>query len=250
MTSFPLAMDLAEQPKLVANYVLNGLDKVEGWGIDPFLARIFLLFDRFQKMNQVKGNLLEIGVHYGRSAILMALMAARGETAIFVDLFDWQDQNIDFSGSGDRQIFEHNLATWAPDCRVKIIQANSTILDFTSDANLKSGVRFAHIDGAHYREAVLNDIRKTHQVLCEFGIVVIDDFMHSGFPEVNEACNSYLAERDKTALVPVACGMNKLVLTTVSSQESWRRYLAASLLPPIGKKTRFHDYDVYCLDQH
>jgi hypothetical protein len=118
----------------VAAYITRGLETVEGWGIDHFLAQFFLLLDQFQKENGVTGNLMEIGVHHGRSAILLALMARPEETTIFLDLFGRQGENIDFSGRGSRAIFEGNLENWAPGRSVELIEGNSLDIDFTSIA--------------------------------------------------------------------------------------------------------------------
>jgi hypothetical protein len=92
----------------------------------------------------------------------------------FLDLFDRQGENIDNSGRGDLQVFRDNLARWAPDGREpEIIADNSMKLDFTAVAGLRAGVRFVHIDDGHYREIVLNDLRKTEAVLCPGGLVIV-----------------------------------------------------------------------------
>jgi len=249
-TAYPLAVDLANYPEPIGAYVTGGMEAIEGWGVDPFLARLFLLLDSFQREYGIGGNLFEIGVHHGRSAVLLALLTREDETAVFLDLFERQTENIDSSGRGDREAFEANLETWAPDRRVEIIQGNSLEVDLTAIPALKAGVRFAHIDGAHHRAAVLNDLAKTQPHVCEGGVVVMDDFMHSGFPGVNEACNYYLEQRYGALLAPVALGHNKLILTPRASQEPLRAYLAAHLRPPIGGEVIYHDYRALCLDQH
>lgn len=236
----------------VSAYLEYGLFAVEGWGIDPFLAQLFLSLNRFHELSGVTGSLFEVGVHHGRSGILLALMAGPDERAVFMDLFDRQAENVDQSGQGDREIFEANLRTWAPDRAVDIFQANTLEADFAAIPALSSGVRFAHIDGGHYREVVLNDLLKTEQVLCEGGVVVMDDFCHMGFPEVSEACNHYLESGDGR-LVPVALGHNKLVLTTRSVQERLSAYLHAvgsRSAPRFGALVRFHGYPAACLEPY
>jgi hypothetical protein len=244
-------MKLEDRPDVdldTAKYLLFGLESVEGWGIDAYLARLFLSLNDFHRNQKIYGNLFEIGVHHGRTAVLLALMSTQGEFSIFVDLFDRQDENIDFSGLGNREIFELNLERWAPGRReIVILRENSIDLDFTSVPELREGVRFAHVDGAHHKAAVLNDIRKTASVLIERGVLVVDDFMHSGFPSVNEACNLYL-EEDPT-LAPVAIGRNKLILTTKGSETGLRQHLAAGCCADC-RTVSFHGYDVLCLDPH
>ncbi len=246
------AWNTAGHGEQIAAYVTGGLHAVEGWGLNPTLAGLFLAIDRFQKANGVGGNVFELGVHHGRAAILIALMAGPGETAVFLDLFERQDENIDFSGRGNREIFEHNLATWAPGCRWESIQANSLELDFASVAALAEGLRFAHIDGGHHREAVLNDLAKTQERLVEGGVIVMDDFSHSGFPEVNEACNYYLQQDETRRLAPVAIGANKLVLVTRGHHERLFAFLdgLGRANTPASRTVRFHGARAICLDEH
>jgi hypothetical protein len=232
-----------------AKFLLYGMESIEGWGIDAYLGRLFLDLNEYQLRRKIFGNLFEIGVHHGRSAVLLALMASLGETAVFVDLFDRQEENLDASGSGNLPIFKSNLEKWAPGKIALILRENSLDLDFSAVEELKDGVRFAHIDGAHYRPAVLNDIIKTRSVLISGGIIVIDDFMHTGFPGVNEACHEYLEEHAEDGLAPVAIGRNKLILTTEESRADLFAHLRLGY-ENIHRIVSFHDYDVLCLDPH
>lgn len=234
----------------VARYLEKGLCAVEGWGINDMLGLVFICFDNFQKQHGIGGNMLEIGVHHGRSAILLALMSRPQEVSIFLDLFDRQHENMSDSGKGDREIFEKNIADWAPRCKIEIIQANTLTYDFGSNSRISDGIRFAHIDGAHDKAAVLNDIAKVQRYLIDGGVVIIDDFWHSGFPEVNEACNEYLSTFPGERLVPIASGMNKLILTTPSYADRYLGFLAPRLHFPVGKRVRCHNHPVYCLDGH
>jgi len=232
----------------IARFLLFGLDNIDGWGIDSVLARLFLDLNEYQRGRKVYGNLLEIGVHHGRTSVLLALMSCQGERSVFIDLFDRQSENIDQSGEGNRGIFDANLAKWAPGRSARVVQANSLELDFLSIEELVEGVRFSHIDGAHYPEAVLNDLNKTQSVLQQHGIVVVDDFMHTGFPGVNEACNFYLTTKGPGVLAPVAMGRNKLILTTPATREDLVEYMVKGL--GIGSPAIFHGYEVLCLDLH
>lgn len=242
---FRPTLDLA-----TAEYLLFGLDNIEGWGVDGYLSRLFLILNDFHRQNKIYGNMLEIGVHHGRTAVLLALMSTTGEVSIFVDLFEQQLENIDSSGRGDRQIFEANLLRWASSKHSRVIEANSMQLDFSSIEELSDGIRFAHIDGGHYRDVVLNDIRKTRSVLCDRGVVVVDDFTHTGFPGVNEACNAYLESKADGGLVPVAMGHNKLILTTLGAQADLVEHLRSGLGRKKYSNVRFHGFEILCLDKH
>lgn len=234
----------------LAGYLRGGLYEVEGWGIDDFLAHVFVRLDKFHEIGRITGNLFEIGVHHGRSAILLALLAKPGERTVCMDLFERQAENIDSSGRGNREMFEANLRRWASRCEVEIVQANTLEADFAAVPGLSGGVRFAHIDGGHYREVVLNDLMKTEQILCDGGVVVMDDFCHMEFPEVSEACNHYLENVEQRRLAPVAIGHNKLVLTTRNMQERLVAFLhhAGKFNAPLfGPVVRYHGHQVVSL---
>src|SRR5262249_47127534 len=103
------------------DYVRRAMLEIDGWGVDLFLAPVLRAIDRFQKLEGITANMFELGVHHGRCAVLFALMARPDETAVFVDLFERQDENIDASGRGSREIVERNLATWAAGRRIEVV---------------------------------------------------------------------------------------------------------------------------------
>jgi len=233
----------------IERYIQN-LSQVDGWGINDDVAPIFVALNEAQDSLSVRGNLFEIGVHEGRTAILLALMAKAEESCVFLDLFDQQEQNLDQSGRGNLEVFLKNLHRWAPGTVSEIIAGNSMKQDFRQVEKLKAGVRFAHIDGGHYREVALNDLYKTEAVLCPGGLIIVDDFLHSGFLGVNEACNYYLREAQGERLSPVASGENKLVLASRSHADGYRAKLGATLKYPRGKTLEFYGEQILCLDGH
>lgn len=243
----PPAPGLPETNAIV-EYLRDGLPSIEGWGLDFELARTFLDFSDEQERQGVSGSLFEIGVHHGRTAILLALMARPDEVSVFLDLFDRQSENIDRSGCGDLEIFKANLTRWAPGREVEIHSNNSISFDFDASVGLRRGVRFAHIDGGHYTEVVLNDLYKTERVLCPGGLIVIDDFLHPGFPGVNEACNRYLQRAEQKRLAPIALGKGKLILASRSYAPVYVELLKATLRAPRGKITHFYGDACVCLD--
>ncbi|MGE4373709.1 MAG: glycosyltransferase [Xanthobacter sp.] len=233
-----------------AHYIFEGMAHIEGWGINAFLAQCLVVLDGAQKEAGLTGALFELGVHHGKTTALLAMLAGREDAVVALDLFEGrQDENIDQSGQGNRAIFEAHMRAWVPEVEVQAITASSLSCDLAKVPALAAGIRLAHIDGAHYVEAVLKDLAQVEGLLCPGGIVVMDDFMHSGFPGVNEACNLYFS-RGLGALVPLAMGENKLFLTTPSHPERWQAALQSHLIAPVGRKVSFHGHMVLCLDAH
>jgi hypothetical protein len=47
----------------------------------------------------------EIGIHHGRLFFALAQTVAARERLVALDIFEWQQMNIDASGAGDKRVF-------------------------------------------------------------------------------------------------------------------------------------------------
>jgi hypothetical protein len=100
---------------LLARYKNDGFNHVEGWGINARLIDIFVELDKLQKELNISGNLVEIGVHHGKTLILLGLLKRDNESVVGIDLFeDKQELNLDRSGSGSFDALKTNLMKHAP----------------------------------------------------------------------------------------------------------------------------------------
>ena len=237
-------------PTGIATYRNVGLFQVEGWGIDQELADLFILIDEFQARNGVRGPLCEIGVHHGRVLILLGLLAKPGERTVGIDLFeDAQDQNLDASGSGSYAKLKLNIARHAPHADFAIVKANSCHLAPTDLAKLQ-GCRLMHIDGGHLTEVVLNDLTLAQSAIGVGGVIVLDDYWHSGFPEVQEAVHRYFGASTNIKAVPFMVGKNKLFLAALSHKHKLLPFIRERLPPEKRKPVRVLGYDAVCCDPH
>jgi SAM-dependent methyltransferase len=230
------------EPGPLRDYACEGWRDILGWGIAPFATKVFLTLDRYQKQRGIRGNLLEIGVFRGRTACLLGLMAAPGERLFGIDVFN-DARNIDHSGAGaERAEFDSNIARWKLTERTDVIEGDSMFLDFAQHGIGK--VRFAHIDGAHYVDAVCNDIIKAQQIMVPGGVVVVDDWHNNRFPGTNEACHRFLSYAVPRLVIPFAVGMNKLYLTTHSHHYDLLHHFLGETACPVA---RLHGLDVATL---
>src|SRR5262249_7949657 len=129
---------------------------------------------QLQLDHDVKGNVMEIGVHHGRLFTILALLTRDDEYALAVDLFDMQDRNVDRSGAGDIVAFRANLARYAPDVQVRILQGDSVELAGSIVANHR-GMRYISVDGGHRRSTTASDLRVAEAVAAQGAIVSLDD---------------------------------------------------------------------------
>ncbi|MEJ7832844.1 MAG: hypothetical protein WKF79_08030 [Nocardioides sp.] len=105
-------------------YREHGLPRVQGW-FDEESADVIGLLLAHQLDLGVRGNVAEIGVHHGKSFLLLANGARDDEQAVAVDVFGDQEKNHDRSGRGDRTVFEANIAAWAPAAQTHLVQCSS-----------------------------------------------------------------------------------------------------------------------------
>jgi len=183
----------------VANY-LAATSKVDGW-FYPIDAYAFAMFDDIQRSENIKGNLFEIGVHHGKSAILLGSMA-RGEEIVGVcDIFeeDSQDHFIEYM----------RTHTSLPPDRLTIFAKRSTTLvaDDTTISN-----RFFHVDASHSAKDVFADLVTADRGVGPDGILAVDDVFSSIWPGVSEGFYNFHTTRPD-AFVPIFIGANKVYLT-------------------------------------
>lgn len=197
---------------------------IEGW-FSPEAAYLFSLLDHAQQQGGVQGNLFEIGVHHGKSAILLGAMADPAREILGVcDLFGSQGGNRSASGAGDRDIFMENFRASFPDHGfLRVFEKPSG--DLTPEEVTQS-CRFFHIDGGHTAEEALGDLELAAEALSEQGVIVIDDAFSPVWPSVTEAIFRFFTSRPG-CFVPLVIGFNKLAIIRPSATELYRSCLEA-----------------------
>jgi hypothetical protein len=201
----------------IRDYVIHGRKKIRGW-FNRTDAEIYSTIMLKQSSRGINGDAMEIGVHHGRAFILMNLCLGDKEKSIALDIFGNQEHNVvDPSGYGDIQIFERNLKRYGNYAKANIICKSSLELSSRDLRSLSSGLRFIGIDGAHFYEAVLNDIRLAASCAAQECVISIDDFFNPDYAEV--AAAYYDWKRADTKFVPLCISSAKLYLCDKRSKE-------------------------------
>jgi methyltransferase family protein len=229
--------------KATFDYLAKNMDLVEGW-FERADALGMLAALRIQQAEGVAGGLAEIGVHHGKSFLLLALGARPDETIHALDVFDQQHLNTDQSGSGDEAIFLSNVQRFAPTAKVNVIKMSST------DRRVRKQLgrlRFLSIDGGHTRELTKNDLRVADAVLTDKGMCCVDDIMNFHWTGVITGVFDYL-HTFRPGLWPFAIFPKKLFFCrrrfVQQRKEQFRAALGAACAYTAKK---FGDYfvDVY-----
>ena len=206
----------------VAAY-LTASASVEGWFF-PVDAYAFAMIDEIQKSEKIGGNLFEIGVHHGKTAIMLARMARVDETVGVCDVFGNQLDNVDRSGEGSRDLFLANMRahTVVPPERLSVFEKRSSTL--TADET-SINVRFFHIDGGHRAQDVFADLVTADRSVAHEGVVAVDDLFNSNWPGVSEGFYNFVAMRPDVFL-PIFIGGNKVYFTRRDATEIYEKYFA------------------------
>jgi predicted O-methyltransferase YrrM len=209
----PIAV-IGEMTTIFQKYV-QASQTVDGWFLDEAAATWDCLLD-FQQTSKLAGNLLEIGVWNGKSALLSVLHARADEIQLLVVPRDLSealanlrgvraDAKFDFFQRPSRALFKH------PEYR-----------------NMLSSFRWIHIDGKHSAQDVSVDLRLADELLNDNGVVVLDDFFHDGYPQVTQAVFQYLFT-NPSSFALVLCGHRKGYLCRPLSVSKYAQYVRKRL---------------------
>ncbi|MGW4390975.1 class I SAM-dependent methyltransferase [Streptomyces sp. NPDC004685] len=207
---------------------LRRLDEVEGW----FFPADQFVFDwllTHQHARGIRGDLLELGVYKGKSAILMGYHVMADEQFTVCDLFDSDDAPDDptademrvYYSTLTRQVFEANYLRFHRRLPTVIQSPSSAITDYVPDRSC----RFVHIDASHLYHHVRADIAAARQLLAKDGVVSLDDFRSPHTPGVAAATWEAILT---AGLKPVMITESKLY-GTWGSPETLRDALATHL---------------------
>ena len=202
--------------------------RVPGWlsPLDVALMRLLLT----ESAAQGSGDLAELGVYQGKSAIVIGESLGPGETFTVVDLFE--DEAIgsenrreiaeQFGGLSQR-LFEHHYREVHGDLPVVVKGPSHTIAEHASDGTH----RLVHIDASHLYEPVVKDLEVARVLLRSSGVVVLDEYREAHTPGV--AAAAWLAVGE--GLKPFALSELKMYATwgdAVPWVDLCRRWAASS----------------------
>ena len=203
--------------RAISAYASQGHQQVYGWLMTDAIMLTHML-NMLQIQNDVKGHVAEIGLCQGRYFIFLSLMRRSNEKALGIDLFEIDPPS--------KEAFYKNIDQYfGQDPRMILWNKNSLDVKSTDiQKDFPEGIRLFSIDGGHYDTAVFNDFTVACDVLCDGGVIMVDDFFQPGFPGISEAVYRYyhLGGAQKDRVVPFAFTGNKLFFTTKNFVELYQ----------------------------
>ncbi|MCC6386445.1 MAG: class I SAM-dependent methyltransferase [Dehalococcoidia bacterium] len=219
-------------------YLAGGYRRVAGF-LSEGAVTLITAIARKQVDLGVQGGVCEVGVHQGRTFILLQLLTRPAELAVAVDVFERQDLNVDGSGRGVRDIFERNCRRHGCDlARVRILSADSLTLSGHDLAAAANGpLRLVHIDGGHTGQVAAHDMAAAAAALAPGGVIIVDDYFHEQWPGVSDGVRAFFAANPGAGLVPFAIGGNKVLFCGRAFAPAYRAALASLRVSGYAKET-------------
>lgn len=169
--------------------------EIPGW-LSPADSWLFNAVARLQSETGVAGNLLEVGVFAGKSAVLLEALREQDETLVVCDLFETpasasenrEENRSQYDGLTRRQ-FEETFLRFHPFLPA-IHQCRSDELQ----ERLTGEFRFLHVDGSHLFDVVRTDIQLVLRVANAGAVIVLDDYRAPHTPGVAAAAWEAVAQ--------------------------------------------------------
>ena len=180
-------IDIVSGHAAIDRFLADGYERVRGMS-SRFAAAVCGHAIGRQTELGIGGDMVEIGTFEGRFFIAMALGLAPGEIAVGIDLFDWPNERLldrFLANCAAHGVARERFVSWK--------QRSTAITAAALCARLPSGVaRFIHIDGEHDIDCLASDLELAHAVLHPKGLIVLDDMLHPGYPDLAIAAFDYL----------------------------------------------------------
>jgi hypothetical protein len=223
------APGLSEAGSPGSQYPIPGLEEVPGF-LTPEAAALLHDIGARQRRAGIAGDIAELGVFYGRSALVLGLCLAGGERLHACDRFAVGARDVpgwQFDTDEEPEAFLRAWwDRWAPDPSALVVhRGDSRRLD---PVDLGAPARLIHVDAGHEYEDVLGDLRLASAALHPLGAIVADDVLLPEWPDVTVALIDHLRAPDAD-LVPVAIAQHKAVLCRPDAAGVYRDWLLDSL---------------------
>ena len=227
-------------PRLAtAAHYARGCEQIPGF----FYVADFMLFDFIlghQLDSGLAGDLLEIGVYRGKSAILMGCGLRPDERLIACDLFDevlsHEDLSLRHRETYDGLDAAEFFGNW--DLYHSRRGLDVRVCDSAQLTELPP-LRFTHIDGCHNYQCVRGDITLVAKHTGPRGVISLDDYRVAEEPGVAAAISEAVAAGE---LFPFCASDSKLYAATNGDDQA--HWVAAVKTIPGAEAIPFPDYEV------
>jgi hypothetical protein len=173
------------------------LGDIEGGGASPLSYQVMQILLDLQTSHQFSGDLVEIGVFQGHTLALLAAASGENERVMGIDV-----DHTCLDESYRRIVDVCQRYTLNPDLRNYHGSSSLPGCRVFLEKNISAyGIRFAHIDGEHSREMVLNDARVLSEFMAPWGLMCFDDMFSIASPSVTQGMFEFESQSDWTPIL-------------------------------------------------
>lgn len=162
----------------------------------------------------VRGNVLEIGVFEGRSAIPAGCFLNDDEYFYAIDPFGeiQKDPKLTYGGVGNDVAFTRNWERVFRDMsRLRVLRATSEqVAQDKAVTGEWTPFKYVSVDGDHSFDGTLLDLRFAQAHVAADGVVAVDDVFNVEWPSVSQALYAFMGETDR--LRPFCEGWGRVFL--------------------------------------
>lgn len=237
------------EPSL-AEYIKGDYNEISG-ACDKEVFKIASIIDAFQKNNEIKGSIGEIGVRDGRFFIGLSKLLRPDEKCLALDIFDDQMLNIDGSGWRPKEygvpffdwakknnlVEGKNLVCLKADSLALSLKEKNEVLD------LCGVFRMFSIDGGHEAEHLVNDLDFASDLSTGGSVLMLDDYYNPNFPGVHEGFAAYMLQKKR--YVPFAFSHGKLFVITKTYYRKMLEFMDSSVAKMDKKPAVYHGTTMY-----
>jgi hypothetical protein len=193
------------------NYVRRSIYSINGY-LKSLDARLIVALAAWQTAHKIAGGLAEIGVHHGKLFFLLALSRQSGEKSLAIDLFEDDAMNASTRFAGRSRAFSTHAARLKVALESSEVQKADSLTLASDDVLSRVGkVRIFSIDGGHLYHHVAHDLALAFSTLARGGVIIVDDFCNSEWPEVTSATYDFVRAQGGE-IAPAILTRNKLYL--------------------------------------
>ena len=143
-----------------------------------FISQCLQLYIQEYHKPKTKFNILEIGLAYGTSSIIMLnqLLKLKGKVDYTVIDANQTEQWKSIGYNHMKQYIQHKNKNNKKNIKIELIEDYSQI----AMSKLRKKYNFIFIDGSHDEKIVIQDLENSHKILKKNGLVILDDVRHEG----------------------------------------------------------------------
>lgn len=210
-------------------FPVAGLERVPGF-LTPRDAALMADLAGAQAGMGVRGDIAELGVFYGRSALVLGSALHPGDRLFACDRFDVPADGVPgWAFDEARPPEEAFRARWAEafghDAALVLRAGDVREL---RPADLGAPARLVHVDAGHEYADVRGDLALAAESLHPRGAIVADDVLLPEWPDVTVALVDHIRE-GAGRWVPVAVAQHKAVLCRAEAADAYRAWAAEAV---------------------